>query len=166
MVTVLAGCKALDKLTMFDLKYDYNFVLPKNSLVNVPIDVSSPDVSTNTEKEFAIHNTHKNLIEGIKLKELTLQIENPNQTFRFLKTVQVYLKAEGLPEILIAEKEVVPDDIGNLLVMDVSDAELSEYLKKEKISMRVKTVADEEVKEDLRIKLHSVFRVDAKILGI
>jgi hypothetical protein len=162
----LASCKALDKLTMFDLKYDASFTIPKNSIVGLPIDLTSPDVTTNTEEQFAVHDTRKDLIESIKLKTLTLQTEDPRYTFRFLKSVEIYLKADGLPEIKIAEKVVVPDDVGSLLQLDVTDADLIEYLKKDTIAMRTKTITDEVLTEDLRVKIHSVFRVDAKILGL
>lgn len=162
----LASCKTLDKLTMFDLKYDASFTIPKNAIVDMPIDLNSPEVATNTEEEFAIHNTRKDLIESIKLKSLMLEIETPRYNFSFLKSVELFLKADGLPEIKIAERMLIPDDVGNQLQLDVTDAELSEYLKKDKISMRVKTVTDEQLTEDLRVRIYSVFRVDAKILGL
>jgi hypothetical protein len=162
----LASCKALDKLTMFDLKYDASFTIPKNAIVDMPIDLNSPEVATNTEEEFAVHDTRKDLIESIKLKSLMLEIETPGYDFSFLKSVELFLKADGLPEIKIAEKMLIPDDVGNQLQLDVTDAELSEYLKKDKISMRAKTVTDEQLTEDLRVRIYSVFRVDAKILGL
>jgi hypothetical protein len=162
----LAGCRALDALTMFDLKYEASFTIPQTALVNVPIDLTSPEVTTNTEEEFAVHNTQKDLIESIKLKTLILEIETPDYDFSFLKSVEIYLKAEGLPEIKIAEKLLISDDIGNQLKLDVADTELSEYLKKDKISMRAKTVTDEQLTQDLRVKIYSVFHVDAKILGL
>lgn len=162
----LASCTALDKLTMFDLKYDAWFTVPKNAIVNMPIDLTSPEVTTDTEEQFAIHDTRKDLIESIKLKTLTLQIENAGYTFSFLKSVELFMQADGLPEIKVAEKMVIPDDTGNTLALDVSDKDLSEYLKKNKISLRAKTVTDEALTEDLRVKMHSVFRVDAKILGL
>ena len=165
-IAILGSCKALDKLTMFNLKYDTKFTLPANNIVGRPIDLTSPEMTTNTEEEFAIHDTRKDLIEEIKLKELTLTIENRAQTFDFLESVTVYITAEGLPEIKVAEKLSVPKDIQNELKLDVFDDDLAPYLKKEKIAMRVITVADGAVTEDLAINLHSVFRVDAKILGL
>ncbi len=163
---VLASCKALDRLTMFDLKYDTTFTLPRTSVVGLPIDVTSPEVTTNTDRELTLHDSRKDLIESVKLKTLSLQIQTQGYTFRFLKSVEVYIKADGLPEVLIAEKSNIPDEIGNTLDMDVTDTDLTAYIKKEKIQMRVKTVTDEAIAQDLEIKIHSIFRVDAKILGI
>lgn len=165
-IITLVSCKTLDRFTMFDLKYDASFIVPKNTIMNLPIDLTSPEVTTNTEEEFAIHDTRKDLIEEIKLKQLVLSIETPDYTFSFLESVEVYLRAEGLPEIKIAEKFNIPDDVGNQLEMDVTDKYLVEYLKKDKISMRVKTVTDEVLTEDIEVKIHSVFHVDAKILGL
>ncbi len=163
---VLASCKAIDKLTMFDLKYNTSFTIPKNTIVGIPIDLTSPEVATYSEEEFTINDTRKDLIEGIKLKKLLLEIENIDYTFSFLKSVEVYLKADGLPEVKVAEKMYIPEDIGRTLDMDVTDTDLAAYIKKDKIQMRVKTVTDKPLTQDLRTQLRSIFRVDAKILGI
>ncbi len=92
---------------------------------------------------------------------------NPTSSdFGFLKSISFYLDAEGLDEILIASKLVIADDIGANLYLDLEGQDLSEYLKKEAINLRVEVASDEIVTEDLDIKIHTMFAVDAKILGI
>lgn len=165
MVSLLA-CKQLDKLTMFNLNYSYDFVIPQTPASDIPIDLVSPELETNTEEEFAFHNTNKDLVEEIKLTRLDIQLKDLTQNFAFVHSVKVYLKADGLPDILVAWETEVPDDVGALLRLQVTNQDLAPYLKKEKMALRLQTLTDEPIKEDLPVKVSSTFHVDAKILGL
>ena len=161
------GCKLLDKLTQFNIEFDETIVIPSTTPANLPIDILTPDLETNSESVFANNDTRKDLIEEIRLTTLTLTISSPaNADFSFLKSVSVFISAENLPEERIAWKDLVPDDAGATISLDLADLDLKEYIKKDKFKLRLSTQTDEILTSDHQIEVHSVFFVDAKILGI
>lgn len=167
LLFALSSCDKVDELTKFNLTYKSSVTIPSTTGIDLPFDVLTPDMETNSESEFEVNDTRKDLIEEIKLTELTLKIVSPeNADFSFLESLEVYISAEGLDEIKIASKEMVDPDAGNILDVDVLDVDLKEYIKKDKFNLRLNTVTDEAITADHQIEVNSTFFVDAKILGI
>ena len=166
-ILLLSGCKALDELTKFDMDYETEVVITSSVGVNLPFNVFTPDVQTNSESEFAVNDTRKDLIEEIQLKQLQLKITSPDQEdFSFLESIEIYITAEGMDEVLIASKTEVPQDVGDLLDLDTSSIDIQEYIKMDSFQLRLSTVTDEALAVDHYIDVSAVFFVDAKILGI
>ncbi|NJB36772.1 MULTISPECIES: hypothetical protein [Flavobacteriaceae] len=161
------GCDKIDELTKFEMDYEQEVIIPSTTGIDLPFDVFTPETETNSESEFEINDTRKDLIEEIKLIELVLQIENPTDSdFSFLESIEVFIAAEGLEEQRIAFEEEVAPDTGMRLMLNTSDIDLQDYIKKDSFTLRLKTVTDEIINQDHTIKVKSVFFVDAKILGI
>ncbi|MGB7393651.1 MAG: hypothetical protein WA913_04590 [Pricia sp.] len=165
IITVVA-CDKVDDLTKFDLEYQSKVVIPASAGIDLPFNVFTPEMETDSESKFEVNDTRKDLIEEIKLTELQLVITSPsNGDFGFLNSIEVYISAEGLDEIKIAEQEVA-EDAGSTLDVDVLDVDLKEYIKKDEFNLRLNTVIDEVIESDHEIDVNSTFFVDAKILGI
>ncbi len=163
----LSQCDQLDNLTKFDVDYNTSITIESTFGTDVPFDVATPEVTTNSESEFEMNDTRTNLIEEITLKQLTMQITSPSDgNFDFLNDIEVYMSADGLDEIKVAWKNNIPETIGNVLELETSDADLQEYIKKDAFQLRVKTTTDKLLSQDQDIDIQSVFHVDAKILGI
>lgn len=163
----LVSCDKLDELTKFDIEYKSNVTIPSTVGIDVPFDVFTPDVETNSESKFEVNDTRKDLIEEIRLKELVLNITSPDDAdFSFLESIVIYISAEGLDEIKIAEEVEVDPNTGNSLDVDVVDVDLKEYIKKDEFNLRLETVTDEVISRDHEIEVNSTFFVDAKILGL
>jgi hypothetical protein len=161
------GCQAVDKWTQFDMQYNAQVTFSSSAGINLPFNLFTPDITSNSEQQFAVNETRKDLIEEIYLKELELTISSPSgEDFSFLEEVSVYISATGLPEIEIAAKKPVPNSTGVLLSLDVSQVDIKEYIKKDKFTLRLKTVMDEILATDHVINVKSVFFVDAEILGV
>lgn len=149
------------------MEYIETSTIPSSVGVNFPFNFWTPDIETNSESQFEVNDTRKDLIEKIILKNLDLTITSPsNGDFSFLKTISVYISGEGLPEIKVAWLDIVPSNAGKNIVLSVSDADLQEYIKLDKFDLRLNTVTDEVIMSDYTIDVHSIFFVDAKILGI
>jgi len=160
----------LDELTKFDLPYDTTINIEAS--VDLPIeagqiiDIPTPPITTNSEKQFEVNKTAKNLIEEVKLTELTLKIKTPEDgSFDFMKSIELYIKAEGLEEKLVASASDIPKGTKEVN-LTVKDVDLTPYITGDEISFRTKTVTGQIVLDDMQIDLHSVFHVDAKILGL
>lgn len=162
----VSGCKQIDKLTQFTMKYDETVTVPSNIGINLPFNILSPPITTNSETEFSVNNTHKDLIEEIRLTKLNLSITAPTGAdFSFLKSIRIYISADGLDEIEIAWLDNVPADAGSEIALETANDDIKEYIKKDSFSLRLNTVTDEILTSDYQINIHSEFFVDAKILG-
>ena len=163
LAVVLTGC---DKLTHFPMNYSTYFTISSTTVVNLPVSVSTPEVETESESTFAHHNTRADLIERIWLRRATLRVESPsNGDFSFIERLDVYLRAEGLPEILVAWAHDIPageDEID----IDVIEDDLRAYLLAERFTIRTETTTDEVITQNYQIECETDFMVDAKVLGI
>jgi hypothetical protein len=171
ITVIFSQCKkedsVIDRLTQFNYETDYVVRVPATPVVaGVPLSVVTPEIKTRSDEAFSANSTRADMIERISLTALTLTVQSPsNGSLRFLKSVDIHAVAEGLPEIRIAYKDLVPDNVGTTLDLDVTNAELKEYFKKDKYSLRITVVADETVPEEHLVNAHGVFFVDAKVLG-
>lgn len=163
----LTSCEKVSELTRFDMDYSTSITIPSSTGINSDLIIPTPAVETNSESEFAINDTRKDMIEEITLKKMVLTIESPTDgSFSFLKEITVFIQAEGLAETEIASKTNIQNTAGNQLTLDTTNEDLKEYIKKDKFSLRVKTVTDEVIARDHSIRTDAVFGVDAKVLGL
>lgn len=161
------ACQEIEKFTEFNMKYDAAITIPKSTLLELPVTLATPDMETNAASEFAVNDTRKDLVEEITLTDLTLTITSPDgQTFSFLNSIEVYIDADGLDEIEIARLDVIDNNVGETISLKPTNQDLKEYIKKDKFSLRVKTVTDEAISKDVAIDIASNFFVNAKILGL
>lgn len=159
------SCKKLNKLTQFNIEYDETFVIPSSTGINLPTSILTPEIPSNSESNFAVNDTRKDLIENIMLTELTLSINSPSTgNFNFLKTVRIFLKADGLDEIKVAWKENMEDTDAKTIALNVACDDLQAYIKKDNFSIRVETITDQILSPDHEIDMHSVYFVDAKLI--
>lgn len=161
------SCDVIDKLTHFDIDNETSFTVPSTTIVNAPLNLNTPNVTTNSSSEFDNNNTNSDLVESIKLSSLNLTINSPTDgNFNFLKSVQIYINADGLDEAEIANIFDLEDDGLNSINLNSTNIELREYIKKDHYTLRVNTVTDQTIAQDHEITANSTFRVDAEILGI
>lgn len=164
---VLNSCDVVDDLTKFDLDYQTNYSVAATTIINTPFSLDTPDVTTESDSNFESNNTHKDLIESIKLKSLKLTIDAPEDgDFNFLKEVHIYIEAEDLDELEIANVFDLENTNSSIVELNVISEELKAYIKKDSFNLRVKTVTDETLNESHDIIIDTKFRVDAEILGV
>ncbi|TDS12609.1 hypothetical protein DFQ03_3067 [Maribacter caenipelagi] len=167
LFALIISCDKLDELTKFDMEYSQRATIPSTAGIDLPFDVFTPEMETNSESTFEVNDTRKDLIEEIKLTELEMVIISPDGAdFSFLNSIEVYISADGLEEIKIAYLEEVPEDAGTVITLETSDLDLKEYIKSDEFSLRLNTVTDELMSSDHELEVNSTFFVDAKILGL
>jgi len=161
------GCQKLAKLTQFYISYNSNITIPKTLGIDLPINIVTPDITTNSQNEFQINHTEKKLIDVIRLSEMDMTITSPSgASFDFLKNIEISIGAQGLPDKKIAWLENIPRTGLKHIVLTVSTEDLQEYIKKDKFILKTKTTTRELISHDTSIKIHCKFFVDAKILGL
>lgn len=160
------GDDILDSLTHFTWETEYVVEVPASPVTPFPVSILTPDIKTHSDVAFDENNTRADLVEQIILKELDLAVQSPSGgTLSFLKKVDIYAMAEGLPAVRVAYKDEVPADVGATLTLDVTNAELKEYFKRETYVLRITVMGDEDVTEDYAVKARAKFFVDAKVAG-
>ncbi|MEZ5007576.1 MAG: hypothetical protein R2753_05415 [Chitinophagales bacterium] len=163
----ISSCKLLDKLTQFNMEFNQEVSIPSSTVINLPINIETEDTETNSETTFEINDTKKDLVEEILLKQIDLTITSPsNKNFDFLKSVSIYISAEGLEELKVAWLDEVPDNVGNTLDLEKTNSDLKEYIKKDEFKLRLNTTTDQIITTNYDINIHTIFKVDANILGI
>jgi len=162
---IFSGCKKIDKLTQFDMEYNSTVVIPSTLGTNLPYNIWTPEIESNSEEIFSINDTRKDLLEEVILKQMNLTLTSPtNANFNFLNDIEIYIKAEGLSEILVAWKYDIPDESLKTLDLNVAENDLKEYIKKDTFSLRVNTITDQLLTSDHEINIHTLFFVDAQII--
>lgn len=166
-VLLFMQCNTVDKLTEFDISYSYEYDLPESPGIDIPLDLYTPGLETDSEDVYELHDTRKDLVEEVYLKEVKLKITMPEDgKFDFLRTVKIYIRAMDTEETLIAWKEEISDGQGPVLYFNTTSKDLQKYLKKDQIVFRFNTLTDDPIEQDMKIQIHSIFHVNAKILGI
>lgn len=164
VVISLSSCKT--KFTQFFIDYNSIATIPSSTPVNVPVDIYSPDQTTNSSYEFQINDTRKDKIEKITLEDLRITISAPEgETFSFLKDMGVYISADGLQEKLIAYKYDIDNSIGSVLQCEETEEDLQEYIKKDEFTIRLETVTDEIITQEIEVDIYTNFFVDAKLVN-
>lgn len=164
LLTVLFSCDKIRKLTEFDIEYESFVVIPSSMGINLPFNLYSPDIETNSEANFEINDTRKDYVHTIYLNELFLSIAYPaNANFNFLKSIRIYISAQGLPEILLASKENIEQSSLKKINLETSNVDFKNYIIKDSFSLRFHTVTREILTSDHQIKVFSSYKVKAKL---
>lgn len=159
----MTGCKA--KFTQFNMEYNSQATIPSTTPVDLPFDVTTPDQTTNSSYKFEVNDTRKENIKKITLTELRISIIAPEgETFSFLKDMSVYISADGLSEKLVAYKYDINNSIGAVLNCDVTNEDLQAYIKADSFVIRLETVTDEVISNDIDVNIYTDFFVDAKLI--
>jgi hypothetical protein len=163
VITVCSGCKK--KLTQFYMDYNMSAIIQSSVPVSSPFTINTPQTITNSEFEFESNDTRKDRIREILLKELTLTITSPQgQTFSFLNSLEIFIESENLPERKVAFKENIPNNVGNEITCEITVLDLQEYIKEDKFRLRIKTVSNELLTQDVHLNIYSLFLVDAQLI--
>ena len=164
IIGLFASCsKVLDQLTTFKFTRDASFTLPKTATAGVPINLNTPDIETLFEKEFSNNNSSVDKAEFIKVTALKLQVTNPaSANFNFLKSVELSLSADGLPDMVIGSKNDIQNDNIQELSLDVNSADVKQYLTLDKYKLKIIAEVDELITQDYDVKAITTFEVKLK----
>jgi hypothetical protein len=160
--SVLLSCKK--KGISFSVNHRANFRVESSSPLNLPFEIGTPDVTTNSSQEFSNNNTAPNLVKEVTLQELTLTITAPaGKTFSFLKSAEIFISTNSSNEIKLASVEN-NTSAGSTITLQPANANLLEYIKADKYKLRSRIVTKETVTQPVDIRCDARFKVTASIL--
>lgn len=161
----LPSCNQFESFTHFKIKYTQSAVVQSSVGVDLPFNINTPPRETNAEQEFKNNDTQTEFVQSIFLNEGRLEITAPEgEDFSFLQKITLYIKSDGLDEIELASLDPVPADAGSIIDLVPTQADLQEYIKKEKFSLRLNVVTDEILTRDHHFNIYSTYSVKAEIL--
>lgn len=160
--SVLFSCKK--KGISFSVNHRANFRVESSSPLNLPFEVGTPDVTTNSSQEFSNNNTTPNLVKEVTLQELTLTITAPaGKTFSFLKSAEIFISTNSSNEIKLASVEN-NTSARSTITLQPTNANLLEYIKADKYKLRSRIVTKETLTQPVDIRCDVRFKVTASIL--
>lgn len=154
-------CKDVEDLLTFTISDQVTITVPSNSPLNLPVELSTPDVTTNSSQKFANNNTEASLVKDVKLQELTLTIQTPSgKTFSFLKSIQIYISTNSSNEILLAGLDNIPVSVTSVSLTPTQE-KLDVYAKASSYKLRTSIVTRETLTQNVEMKTDLKFRVTA-----
>ncbi|WP_374172216.1 hypothetical protein [Flavobacterium tructae] len=157
----LSSCDAVDNLLTFTISNETSIQIKSTSPINLPSEIITPDVTTNSSAEFENNKTKASLVKDVKLKSLKLMITNPSdKTFTFLKSVHLYISTTDSDEIELAYQDNINAST-NSIDLICTDARLDQYIKADKYKIRTKVTLKETLTKDVTVKAEMKFRVTA-----
>ncbi len=162
-IIILLATSCKKKVSQFYVDYNSQVVIYSTIGQAIPVSLYTPEITTNAEAEFESNNTNKERIESIFLKDLKMKITSPSgETFSFLNSVEIYISSTNHAEVKVAYKDNIPANVGSELSCDLVEVDLQNYVKDDKFKIRVQTVTDETIPQDVHVDVYSNFFVDAK----
>lgn len=161
---LLSSCKKtkdnVNEATEFDINYTTNLVIPSTSVsVNVPVDFTTPEISTQSSSRFATEKTTKELVDEIKMTKFDISTSSGN--LNFLKSLTIYIKSAGLTEMSVATKTVIPQGVAAFSA-DLSDVNIKNFIFNDKIQFRVTVVVNTGLSSNQDLKMDQTVHVKGK----
>jgi len=161
------SCEELDQFTMFDVNYSQSLDIPAIPDANIPVEIMTPPIATHSDSLFKYYDTDENLIEEAKLKVMRLIVNSPaGGSFKFLKSISFFLRADSIPEKEVAWHHNVPEDVSDTLLLETTEEDLSLFIIQDTLRLKISLVTDTTTSEEYKISAEMIFHIDAKILGL
>jgi len=168
-VFAAVACDSLEKEFTFYLFEKDDVVLKPNFPVGTVALLDTVTIATNADTTFMNNRTRAEFVKEITLDKFSLTITDSTRAavdstgtdFDFMQSIDVYIAADGLGEERVAFLEDIPetDSLVFSRNLNLTNAKLDEYLKKDKYTIRTRArlrravVKDVILVSDLRFKV-------------
>lgn len=157
----LSSCDAIDELLSFTISNETSIKIKSTSPINLPSEIITPDVTTNSSAEFKNNKTKAELVKDVKIRSLKLSISDPSdKNFTFLKSIHLYISTTDSDEIELAYQDNI-NSTSNAIDLICTDARLDRYIKADKYKIRTQVTLKETLTKDVTVKADMKFRVTA-----
>ncbi|WP_163411063.1 hypothetical protein [Flavobacterium ajazii] len=157
----LSSCEAIEDLLTFNISNEASIKIKSTFPLNLPSEINTPDVTTNSSSEFENNNTEANLVKDVKLKSLKLSISDPSdKTFTFLKSIHLYISTNDSNETELAYLDNI-STTANSIDLICTSKKLDQYIKADNYKIRTQVTLKETLTNDVTVKAKMNFRVTA-----
>lgn len=163
-VAGMVSCDKVDELLTFRIADETTFRVESSVLANLPLEIPTPDITTNSSQDFANNDTRADLVRDIRLEELGLTVTNPaGKNFDFLKSVFIYISTNTSSEIELASAENIPMGATRVMLTPTNE-KLDQFVKASSYKLRTRIVTRETLTQDVDVRVSLQFKVTAKPL--
>jgi len=168
LMLTASECTERRGMTHFMLHYTLPARIERTTPVDTPVHVFTPPVHTETAKACENHNTHRDLIQSVVLKKLTLEILRPDEAdFSVFRDLKIYILADGVDhETLIGRLSGSISAESKEADLEIIPCDVREYLQSEVFMLRLRIVLNGVLPADYDVAVHTAFDVTAKTAGI
>jgi hypothetical protein len=157
------SCKKIEDLLTFNINVENNFTIGASGPINIPFEIVTPQVTTNSTQQFQNNNSNVNKVKDIKLKKVDLQIVSPaGKTFSFLESVHIYVSTNANDEIELAYQDNISSSATSISLIPTS-VSLDKYVKAPSYSLRTKIVTKQVLTQNVEVKNLCQFQVTANL---
>lgn len=161
LAALLSSCDAVDDLLTFTISNETSIKIKSTIPINLPSEIITPDVTTNSSAEFQNNKTKASLVKDVKIKSIRLSVSDPSdKTFTFLKSIHLYISTNDSNEIELAYQDNI-NSTTNTIDLICTDERLDQYIKADKYKIRTKVTLKETLTKDVTVKADMKFRVTA-----
>jgi hypothetical protein len=154
------SCKKVNEATEFDFNYSSDVSVPSSSIsVTAPAEFVTPEIATESASRFSSEKTTQDLIEEIKVSKF--EIVNTTGNLDFLKSFSVYIRGNGLSDVLVASKSSIPPGSTSVQA-DLTGANIKEHIFKDKIQFRISVTANSLIQSEQKLKVNETVHVSGK----
>lgn len=160
----LSGCDKVDDLLVFTISDQTVLTIESASPLDLPFEIPTPDITTNSSQEFENNDTRTDLVKDIKLEEIVLTITNPSgKNFSFLKAIYVYVSTDETNEILLASLDNISASINTIVLVPTAE-KLDQYVKASSYKLSTSVVTRETLTQNIDVQVNLKFKVTAEAL--
>ncbi|WP_289666059.1 hypothetical protein [Flavobacterium panacagri] len=157
----LSSCNTVDDLLSFNISNSTSIKIQSTSPINLPSEIITPEVTTNSSAEFENNKTKASLVKDVKIRSLKLSISDPSdKTFTFLKSVHIFISTTNSDEIELAYQDNINVST-NSIDLICTDKKLDQYIKADSYKIRTQVTLKETLTKDVTVKADMKFRVTA-----
>ena len=165
---ILSSCNIKEKINnalRFSYYESFNFTLPSTTIVDLPIDIETPNRESSGQQAFENNNTSASAVDGVYLSELKLTITSPDtRNFSFVESIKIYISTGSSDEILLAENPNIPTTVGKEIELETTSNNLKTYAASSAYDLRYEVVTRETTNSQTDITADLTFEVQAKEL--
>jgi hypothetical protein len=163
LLITISSCKKIENLFTFTVSNQSSFTVQSTCPVNLPFNIASPSVTTNSSEQFKNNNTDVKYVRNILLQNLQLTITNPSsQNFDFLQSIHIYISTNSSDEIELAHLDQIPTGV-NTITLIPTTAALDNYVKAASYNLRTQVVTSQVLTQNVTIGINSLFKVTANL---
>lgn len=158
---IAISCGVIDDLLTFTIDDETSFTIDSAFPIGALFEVATPEITTNSSKEFENNNTKANLVKDVKLTALKLTITDPTgKTFSFLKSIHLYISTDANDEIELAYLDEI-NSTSNTINLTCTSQKLDKYIKASSYKIKAKAVIKESLTQDITVKSDMKFKITA-----
>ena len=96
LLVITSSCKKVGELTKFNIDYNTSTTIPASTGINLPVNLFTPDIESNSESEFAINNDPERPCGRNSTDKINIIHQRPSQSgFWVFKVSQNFYRCRG-----------------------------------------------------------------------